>query len=73
MEPELELTPGQARAVAGLRRRWPHAEIVVHARGWGLILEVRDAGPGGRPVTIAIARLGRDGSVAGDRAVPLAA
>ncbi|HMI71660.1 MAG TPA: hypothetical protein VK510_16810 [Solirubrobacteraceae bacterium] len=38
----LELTTDQARLIARLRRRWPHADIRVHQRPWGVIVEVRD-------------------------------
>jgi hypothetical protein len=39
---ELELTPDQARIIARLRRRWPHAEVRAHQRSWGVIVEVRE-------------------------------
>jgi len=38
----LELTTDQARVIARLRRRWPGAEVRVHQRSWGVIVEVRD-------------------------------
>jgi hypothetical protein len=38
----LELTTDQARIIARLRRRWPHADVRVHQRTWGVIVEVRD-------------------------------
>jgi hypothetical protein len=38
----LELTTDQARLIARLRRRWPQADIRVHQRSWGVIVEVRD-------------------------------
>jgi hypothetical protein len=40
----LELTTDQARLIARLRRRWPEAELRVHHRSWGVIVEVRDDG-----------------------------
>jgi hypothetical protein len=39
---ELELTTDQARLIARLRRRWPHAEVRAHQRPWGVIVEVRE-------------------------------
>jgi hypothetical protein len=39
---ELELTTEQTRLIARLRRRWPNAEVRVHQRSWGVIVEVRD-------------------------------
>ena len=38
----LELTTDQARLIARLRRKWPHAHFRVHQRPWGVIVEVRD-------------------------------
>jgi hypothetical protein len=40
----LELTTDQARLIARLRWRWPDAEIRVHQRSWGVIVEVREQG-----------------------------
>jgi hypothetical protein len=39
-----ELTPAQAREIAGLRRRHPGAEVRTHERPWGVIVEVRRGG-----------------------------
>jgi hypothetical protein len=65
----MELTPDPAREIARLRRRWPHAEIVLHHRARAVILEVRD---GGR--VVAIERFGADGTVgAPGSALPMAA
>jgi hypothetical protein len=36
----LELTTDQARIIARLRRRWPLADVRVHQRSWGIIVEV---------------------------------
>jgi hypothetical protein len=36
----LELTTDQARLIARLRRRWPRADVRVHQRAWGIIVEV---------------------------------
>jgi hypothetical protein len=38
----LELTTDQARLIARLRRKWPQADLRVHQRAWGVIVEVRD-------------------------------
>jgi hypothetical protein len=38
----LELTTDQARLIARLRRKWPRADVRVHDRAWGVIVEVRD-------------------------------
>jgi hypothetical protein len=38
----LELTIDQARLIARLRRKWPQADVRVHQRSWGVIVEVRD-------------------------------
>jgi hypothetical protein len=54
----LELTTDQARIIAGLRRRWPGAELRIHRRSWGLIVEVRD---GDR--TISLTRLDGTGGI----------
>ncbi|MEN3284100.1 MAG: hypothetical protein V7607_5240 [Solirubrobacteraceae bacterium] len=40
----LELTTDQARLIARLRRRWPQAEVRVHQRAWGVIVEVQGDG-----------------------------
>jgi hypothetical protein len=40
----LELTTDQARLIARLRREWPQAEIRVHQRSWGVIVEVHADG-----------------------------
>lgn len=39
--PHPELTLGQAREIARLRRRHPGAEVCTHQRPWGVIVEVR--------------------------------
>ena len=36
-----ELTADQARAIASLRRRHPGAEVSVHRRPWGVVIEAR--------------------------------
>ncbi len=39
-----ELTIDQARRIARLRRRWPGADVRVHQRPWGVIVEVSASG-----------------------------
>lgn len=38
---EHELTPQQAREIVGLRTRHMGADLVIHPRPWGLIVEAR--------------------------------
>jgi hypothetical protein len=64
----LELTTDQARIIARLRRRWPGAEVRVHERTWGLIVEVRD---GDR--TISLTRLDGGGGIEDERRLGWAA
>jgi hypothetical protein len=37
----IELTTDQARYIARMRAGWPDADVRVHQRGWGVIVEVR--------------------------------
>lgn len=39
-----ELTIDQVREIVRLRRRHPHAEVVVHHKPWGIIVEARRSG-----------------------------
>jgi hypothetical protein len=64
----LELTTDQARIIARLRRRWPGAELRIHRRPWGVIVEVRDAGR-----TVALTRLDGAGGVEDERRLGWAA
>jgi hypothetical protein len=54
----LELTTDQARTIARLRRRWPRAEVRIHRRAWGVIVEVHD---GER--TVSLTRLDQAGGI----------
>ncbi len=63
-----ELTPQQARRIAALRARHPGAELLVHRRPWGLIVEVRR----GRR-TVELERFDWSGGAAGDEPLTLAA
>jgi hypothetical protein len=40
----IELTTDQARYIARMRSGWPDADIGVHQRPWGVIVEVRRSG-----------------------------
>ena len=40
----IELTTDQARYIARMRSGWPDAEVRVHQRVWGVIVEVRRIG-----------------------------
>ncbi len=39
-----ELTLDQAREIMRLRRRHPRAEVIVHSKPWGIIVEARGSG-----------------------------
>jgi hypothetical protein len=39
----IELTTDQARYIARMRTGWPDAQVHVHQRAWGVIVEVRRA------------------------------
>ena len=56
-----ELTPTQAREIFRLRQRHPGAEVTVHPKPWGVIVEARR---GTRSVEIA--RFDWDGGSAAD-------
>ena len=64
----LELTTDQARLIARLRLRWPGAEVRVHRRPWGLIVEVRR---GER--TVSLTAFDGDGGIQSERRVERAA
>ena len=65
---ERELTLPQTRQVVRIRRRHPGAEICVHQRAWGLVLEARS---GDR--VLELIRFDWDGAVVADRRVDRAA
>lgn len=65
---ELELTTDQARLIARLRRRWPRAEVRVHQRPWGVIVEVRE---GHR--TLSLTALDGTGGIEDEHHLPWAA
>jgi hypothetical protein len=63
-----ELTIEQAREIARLRRRHPRADLVVHPKPWGIIVEARRAGH-----AIELASFDWTGAVEPDRQIALAA
>jgi hypothetical protein len=64
----LELTTDQARLIARLRLRWPGADVRVHPRPWGVIVEVRH---GDR--TVSLTALDGAGGIEAERHVARAA
>jgi hypothetical protein len=64
----LELTTDQARLIVRLRTRWPGADVRVHQRAWGVIVEVRH---GGR--TVSLTALDGAGGIKSERPVARAA
>jgi hypothetical protein len=65
---DAELTLEQAREIALLRRRHPGAELCVHERPWGVVVEVRR-----RNHAVALERFEYGGSVVHDAPIRLAA
>jgi hypothetical protein len=65
---DAELTLEQAREIALLRRRHPGAEVRVHERPWGVLLEVRRHGH-----AVALERFEYGGAVVHDAPIRLAA
>jgi hypothetical protein len=68
METSHELTIGQMREIVRLRRRHARAELLVHHKSWGLIVEARRSGH-----TIELERFDWDGNVAHDQPIAVAA
>lgn len=64
----IELTTCQARLIGRLRARWPGAEVRVHQRPWGVIVEVRRSGR-----TVALTAFDGQGGVHPDDPLPRAA
>ncbi|HWH93910.1 MAG TPA: hypothetical protein VNT03_08610 [Baekduia sp.] len=65
---DAELTLEQAREIVLLRRRHPGAELRVHERSWGVLVEVRS---GAR--TVALERFEYGGAMVHDAPIRLAA
>ena len=63
-----ELTLEQAREIARLRARHPGAELRVHQRAWGVIVEARR-----RDHVLAVERLTFDGAIEREQRLDLAA
>ena len=64
----IELTTDQARYIARMRSGWPDADIRVHQRTWGVIVEVRRAAR-----TISLVAFDADGGVHRDEPLRRAA
>ncbi|MEY2514565.1 MAG: hypothetical protein QOJ89_1923 [bacterium] len=67
MESAHELTIDQTREIVRLRRRHPRAEVVVHHKPWGLIVEARRRGH-----AIELERFDWSGAVSPDQPITLA-
>jgi hypothetical protein len=65
---EHELTIEQVREIARLRARHPGAELLVHRKRWGLIVEARSGGH-----TVELERFDWTGAALPDRRIGLAA
>jgi hypothetical protein len=68
METRQELTIDQMREIVRLRRRHPRAEVLVHQKPWGLIVEARRRGH-----AIELERFDWSGAVQRDRPIAVAA
>jgi hypothetical protein len=68
MDTSHELTIDQMREIVRLRRRHPRAEVLVHQKPWGLIVEARDSGH-----AIELERFDWGGAVLPDREIASAA
>jgi hypothetical protein len=68
METARELTLDQMREIVRLRRRHPRAEVLVHQKPWGLIVEARRRGH-----AIELERFDWSGAVTPDRRIEFAA
>ena len=68
METRHELTIDQMREILRLRRRHPRAELVVHQKPWGLIVEARRRGH-----AIELERFDWSGAVTPDQPIAMAA
>jgi hypothetical protein len=63
-----ELTLDQMREIVRLRRRHPRAEVVVHPKPWGIIVEARRCGH-----AIELERFDFDGAMLADQPIAWAA
>jgi hypothetical protein len=68
METAHELTIDQMREIVRLRRRHPRAEMLVHQKPWGLIVEARRRGH-----AIELERFDWTGAVTPDEPIAVAA
>ena len=65
---ERELTLPQAVEIHRLRRHRPDAEVTVHRRAWGIVIEVRESGR-----TVELERFDFDGTMHRDQRIDRAA
>jgi hypothetical protein len=63
-----ELTVAQMREIVCLRHRHPNAEVVVHPKPWGIVVEARRSGH-----AVELERFDWSGGVMPDRPIALAA
>ncbi len=63
-----ELTTEQMREIVRLRRRHPKAEVVVHPKPWGIVVEARRSGR-----AIELERFDWSGAVTPDQPIAFAA
>jgi len=63
-----ELTLDQAREIVRMRRRHPRADVVVHHKPWGIIVEARRSGH-----AVELARFDWTGAVTPDQQIASAA
>ena len=63
-----ELTMRQMREIVLMRRRHPRAEVCVHQKPWGIIVEARRRGH-----VVELQRFDWTGAVSPDRRIPRAA
>jgi hypothetical protein len=63
-----ELTIEQTREIVRLRRRHPRAEVIVHPKAWGIIVEARREGH-----AVELERFDWTGAVEPDQQIALAA
>jgi hypothetical protein len=68
MDTSQELTVVQMREIVRLRRRHPRAELLVHHKPWGLIVEARRSGH-----AIELERFDWSGGVTSDQPIAFAA
>jgi hypothetical protein len=68
METSQQLTLDQMREIVRLRRRHPRAEVLVHHKPWGVIVEARRRGH-----AVELERFDYSGAVVADEPIAFAA